>query len=463
MSKKDKHNTIRDLLLYLRGKLSGKEKNRIERDMQKDPFEAEAMEGFDSFDPDEVEEDLLEINSRLNKRMKRKNRFILYRIAASIAVIIALSVTYFLISDREIKELPVNPEISESLELPEETVIEEKQDPEEDKPEKELEKPDKEEFPEEKPVRESTEPPVTKKDRVVKRPELDMSEIGDEIVRVEESEDVKGEIKPGEVVEITAAPEAAEPVRMAVEDQFGQAKKETLSEDNYRHRAMAAKKSLTPELQSAGKKEGLISGVVLSAEDSMPLPGATVWLEGTDIGTATDKQGRFEIKPTGDGPDKLNVSFIGMEPVKKSVGSDADLEIMMKPNSLALEEVVIVKQGKTAHELTGGVSRIENADGTPDTPYQEAYPLGGKKEFKEYIEENIIYPDTTTSDREVVVLKFIVLPDGRPSNIKVILSPGEKFSKEAIRLLINGPDWIPAEKGGKYIAEENRLKVIFQK
>ncbi len=432
--------------------------------MQKDPFEAEAMEGFESFKADEIEEDFLEINSRLDKRVKRKNRFMAYRIAASIAVIIGLSLTFFLISDREISEVPIKPEVSEKLELPDEKEQAERQKNTEAEADKDPEEQDKNRFPEEKAVRQSTEPMVTRKDEVVKRPELDMSKIGDEAVQMEESENVKGELQSEEVVEITSPPETAEPVRKAVKDQkFAEAEKETASEDNYRQRAMAAKKSMIPEMQSAEKKERLISGVVLSAEDSLPVPGAAVWLEGTDRGTVTDKQGRFEIKPTGEGLNELNVSYIGKEPVKTKVSSDADLEILMKPNSLALEEVVIVKQGKTAHELTGGVSRIEEVDGTVENPYQGAYPLEGKREFKEYIKENMIYPDTTRSSRELVVLKFIILPDGRPSNIKVIRSPGEKFSEEAIRLLKNGPDWIPIKKDGKYIPEEKRLRMIFQK
>ena len=462
MSKKDKHRTIRDLLLYLRGKLSGKEKNRIERDMQRDPFEAEAMEGFDSFEPDEIEEDLLEINSRLNRRVKRKNRFIAYRIAASIAVIIGLSLTYFLISDREIREVPVKPEISESLELPEGKEAEEIEEKLEIIGDKEEKGPEKKKFPEEKPLRESIEPPVAEKDEVVKRPELDMSDIGDETVRIEESEEVKGEIQPEEVLEITAAPEAAETVRMAVENaKTAEAEKETITEDYYRQPARAAKKSFTPEMQE-GKKEGLISGLVLSAEDSMPVPGATVWLEGTDRGTVTDEQGRFEIKPTGEGDNELNVSFIGMDPVKTRVSSDAELEILMKPNALALEEVVIVKQGKTAHELAGGVSRIENVDGTPENNYQGAYPLEGKREFKEYIKENIVFPDSEL-EKAIVVLKFVISPFGKPKNIEVVRSPGEEFSKEAIRLLIEGPDWSPAKKEGKYIEDEKRIRIVFRK
>ena len=38
-----------------------------------------------------------------------------------------------------------------------------------------------------------------------------------------------------------------------------------------------------------------VTGVVKSAEDDLPIIGATVLVEGTGLGTVTDMDGRFEI------------------------------------------------------------------------------------------------------------------------------------------------------------------------
>ncbi len=431
--------------------------------MQKDPFEAEAMEGYDAFGPDEIEKDLLEINSRLNKRVKRKTRFTGYRIAASIALITGLSLAYFFISDREIREVPVKTEISESIELPEKKAIDEmekKPEATEDKAKKGL---DEKGFPEEMPVGESTAPPVVKKDKVVKRPELDMPEMGDEIVQLKESEKAKREIQPNELAEGTATARASDTVRMAVEDQIVyEEEKEIASKEYNRQLAVASKKSLTPEIQSAEKRESLISGVVLSAEDSLPVPGATVWVKGTDTGTVTDEQGRFTLVPKSEGANELNIDLIGMEPVKTTVSRNTNLEILMQPDSPAEDEIVIVSQGEPHHDSTGAVSIVRNVDGTTENSYQNAYPLEGKIRFKKYIEENMVFPGSEL-EKAVVELKFIISPSGKPVNIEVVRSPGDKFSREAIRLLVEGPKWSPAKNEGKYIGDENKIRIVFKK
>jgi hypothetical protein len=42
-----------------------------------------------------------------------------------------------------------------------------------------------------------------------------------------------------------------------------------------------------------------------------------------------------------------------------------------------------------------------------------------------------------------------------------VRSPGESFSKEAIRLVEEGPDWIPASRDGEYSETPVRLRVVF--
>lgn len=39
-----------------------------------------------------------------------------------------------------------------------------------------------------------------------------------------------------------------------------------------------------------------ISGIVLSSDDGLPIPGVTVLLKGTNTGTVTDVNGKYNIK-----------------------------------------------------------------------------------------------------------------------------------------------------------------------
>ena len=55
-----------------------------------------------------------------------------------------------------------------------------------------------------------------------------------------------------------------------------------------------------------------ITGTVTSAEDGMPIPGASVQVKGTTIGTSTDASGKYSLSvPTN--ATTLVVSFVGLK------------------------------------------------------------------------------------------------------------------------------------------------------
>jgi hypothetical protein len=99
MKEKDK-NKIRnaeDLLRYSNDNLSNTERNAFERELQKDPFSGEAAEGLSSVSAEEARSDLNELGKRLISRTARPARYIIYRIAASVAVLMVISSVYFLV------------------------------------------------------------------------------------------------------------------------------------------------------------------------------------------------------------------------------------------------------------------------------------------------------------------------------------------------------------------------------
>ena len=55
-----------------------------------------------------------------------------------------------------------------------------------------------------------------------------------------------------------------------------------------------------------------ITGTVTGSEDGQPLPGASVMVKGTNIGTTTDFQGKFVLSVPSDAK-ILVVSFIGLK------------------------------------------------------------------------------------------------------------------------------------------------------
>jgi TonB-linked SusC/RagA family outer membrane protein len=98
-------------------------------------------------------------------------------------------------------------------------------------------------------------------------------------------------------------------------------------------------------------QERIISGTV--TDESGPLPGVSVLIDGTTRGTETDFDGNYTIKAnTGE---VLRFSFVGMTTVTKTIGSNNVINVNMVAEDNTLDEVVLTAMGlevKKENDLT---------------------------------------------------------------------------------------------------------------
>lgn len=117
------------------------------------------------------------------------------------------------------------------------------------------------------------------------------------------------------------------------------------------------------------------AGIVVD-EVGTPIVGCSVVVEGTTLGTTTDSQGHFSLNV----PSKVQsllITFVGMEPVQVAVG--ANLHVVMKASSNAVDEVVVVGYGvQKKVTLSGAVSSISNKDILTTKSPSLAVALAGK-------------------------------------------------------------------------------------
>ena len=103
-----------------------------------------------------------------------------------------------------------------------------------------------------------------------------------------------------------------------------------------------------------------VKGTVLSEESGQPIPGVTVIIKGTSIGTATDFDGFYTIDATKESV--LVFSYVGLEEVELTV-TELIHNILMKESLTGLDEIVVVGYGSvTKRELTGAVSSVKSKD-----------------------------------------------------------------------------------------------------
>ncbi|MCT4623899.1 MAG: carboxypeptidase-like regulatory domain-containing protein, partial [Schleiferiaceae bacterium] len=110
----------------------------------------------------------------------------------------------------------------------------------------------------------------------------------------------------------------------------------------------------------------VISGVVLD-ENKQPMPTVAVKIEGTNINTLTDFDGKYVLEGVASGEQKVSFSIMGYQTTTKTVsvisGQPLILNVDMKVDKEELDEVVVVGYGvKRKNEVTNSIVQLETKD-----------------------------------------------------------------------------------------------------
>ena len=110
-------------------------------------------------------------------------------------------------------------------------------------------------------------------------------------------------------------------------------------------------------MQIANAQTKSISGTVTSMEDGSSIPGVSVMVKGTTLGTVTNIDGEYSLDVPSDAK-TLVFSFVGMKSIEATiVGSQVNVQ--MESDILGLDEVMVVAFGTAKKEsLTGSAAVI---------------------------------------------------------------------------------------------------------
>jgi len=309
---KNKKISLTDLIRYRDNKMNGKERNALERELQKDPFRDEAEEGFSMISPETAADDMTELQKRLMKATRKRSLYLFYRIAAAVAVLILIS-SLFVITRHEKQPVTLSQNISKVEKAP---------------------------------------VPVT---------------------------------GPEKTEAQTIMPAAAEKA----------VSQPTMAQRAEQIEKKATDEEIIPEIQEPEMKE---------AEEANAFPAGKVE-------EAAAKRAFVDIKET-----------------------DA-----------------VLTEGKSVKGTSNQISI-----------YAPPQPVAGRDTFNIYIEKNIRNPQPGKAGQQVVSLSFLVRRDSTISGIKILSTPGEEYSKEAIRLIKEGPVWKPATENGIIAEDSVKMNIVFR-
>jgi outer membrane biosynthesis protein TonB len=332
--KKNKNNIdqLSHILRYIKGEISGRKRNQLERARQKDLFLDQAFEGFESIAPDDLSDDIQELQRSLKRRTRTSGTY--YRIAASVAVLMAISSVILLI----VTQRPSGEMVSDNIEFIEIT----------------------------------REEPLTRSSQQSSVPLLEN----------------------------------------------------------------AHDKTVVPGRRSVTEPKETLSPVTHDDNPSVPeVPGSDKAESGRTEET-TESKTDFEHKP------------------------QTATELSESLRAAAPEKMI-----RRSIDDTGGTVVLDCSlkKGKDHESYTPPVPSGGKDTFVRYISENLRRPASMlTGEQVAVITEFRVKADGSVDSIKVTSSPGKMFSDEAIRIIKQGPLWMPAMKNGKPVDDKVSIRIEFR-
>ena len=126
----------------------------------------------------------------------------------------------------------------------------------------------------------------------------------------------------------------------------------------------------------------------------------------------------------------------------------------------------VVGTGAPSAVATGPVGPIVEEvddDRVYDVVEENASFPGGDEECMRWLKKNMKYPSICQEQgvQGRVIVAFVVNRDGSIVDIKVVRSPDEHLSEEAVRVVKLMPKWKPARQGNKTVRSRFNLPVLF--
>ncbi len=288
---------------YIQGLRKGKEAHRLEKESMKDPFLADAIDGYNQVEGNHeqrIEQLRIQISTRSTK--KRNTYAIIWSVAACLVIGFGIS-SYFLFL-KETPE-PVIPII----------------------PQKEI----------------ALVPTKTK---------TDSTPISPVSMKQADKKDIIAKSRTT-ISKPPSAPITTMPMEEETSDQMVAATDEEVIMTTGASDPESVKKMRIAKMAVIPTND-IIKGKVTDQKGE-PLIGASVMYKGTNIGTVTDVNGEFSLLKKAENK-QLTAQYIGYDPVEVPVDTSRTMLIAMNEDQKGLSEVVVVGHG---------VNKKANKDNTP--------------------------------------------------------------------------------------------------
>ncbi len=108
--------------------------------------------------------------------------------------------------------------------------------------------------------------------------------------------------------------------------------------------------------------QSVVKGVVHDQQGE-PVIGATILVKGTNAGTMTDIEGKFDINVKDIQKDILVITYIGMKTKTVSIDGKTQIDVVLEEETAHLDEVVVIGYGTQRRgDLTGSIASVSGKE-----------------------------------------------------------------------------------------------------
>ncbi|MFA6086069.1 TonB family protein [Mucilaginibacter sp.] len=152
-----------------------------------------------------------------------------------------------------------------------------------------------------------------------------------------------------------------------------------------------------------------------------------------------------------------------------SVIPDEEPEMVQHKAELEIITPEGTKAKATDHVLPGSADNGKNIDTVPNkkvvftqVEHSPGFP-GGDKAFSQFLSKNIRYPKKARENNVQgrVIATFIVEPDGKLTDIKILRGIGSGADEESVRVLKKSPKWEPGIQNGRKVRVQYSVPIQF--
>lgn len=412
MVSQGKNNDLPDkdtLIRYLQGKLPPDEAHRIEKLLLNNPLYQDALDGLETLSEEEMKQDLKDLSRQINAKTHSTTNgtaFSFYRIAAAVILLAVFSFIIVYTTSR-MGEVSKNETLSQKKELPEEG----EQSPAEALVEEsDMQKTQKSESDMESRKKADSEQEM---DITVSDP---LKESSDESIDIIE-EKTDAAMALSETKETEPVKQVEEPIETAAPDKSSEVIAVAVSEESPEELSAVAR---TEEAKSIDIQDDEIEHLITEQEaERAKIPGEPAPV----LSDYRDSTG-------GKRKESKKVRQAESQAARIPVAADESL----------------------------AYSEIETED------ILKPVPADGYESYAEYISKNLKYPPEEFEKKieGKVKLRFIINKDSIPDRIRIVQSLSPDCDKEAKRLLIEGPKWIPLYMDGEFNEIDLEYSIYFQ-